>query len=396
MKIDKKIIDNPLFYKWVYEPNDEINNYWKEYISNHPTHKKELLEIKEKFSQVKIVDERLTDQNKKKIASKIFIDLSQKEKPAHNKFVLKGFMRYAAVAVLFFSLGSLMVYLVLQNQLDQNHISHIGSIPQVNAPTLVLSEGTNINLEEKESSLDYSHKGQIVLNHDKVLQNDKPKSSDSRINQLIIPYGNRSKIKLSDNTTAWLNAGSRLIYPSEFEDDKREVLLFGEAFFEVAKDTERPFIVKTTDLTIKVLGTKFNISAYPDENVIQTVLAEGKIALRRNNAGFFEDDIIMSPQQMVWFNKKTNATKIGKVDVSYYTLWKDGLVKFSNQDLSRVIKQVERFYNISFKFKNPLDGNIKITGKLDLNEDQDEVLNYISKVALKEIIKTKNNQYVIK
>jgi len=194
----------------------------------------------------------------------------------------------------------------------------------------------------------------------------------------------------------WLNAGSRLIYPASFNDDKREVHLFGEAFFDVTPDSERPFIVKTTDLAIRVLGTKFNLCAYPDDNTIQAVLTEGKISLKRNDAALFESDVIILPEQMAMFNKTSQTTKVRTVDTSYFTLWKDGLLKFTDEDLSRVVKKIERFYNISIVFNDPLDGSIIINGKLDLQEDKEEVFKYISKVAFIEISKERGNKYRIK
>jgi ferric-dicitrate binding protein FerR (iron transport regulator) len=216
------------------------------------------------------------------------------------------------------------------------------------------------------------------------------------MNQLVIPYGNQSRIVLSDNTIVWLNAGSRLVYPTLFKGKIREVLLFGEAYFEVAKNPDQPFIVKTSNLDIRVLGTKFNISTYAEDNVIQTVLKEGSVAVRRIGAGFFEKDIVLVPNQMALFDKTTGDTRIQEVDPNYYTLWTKGLISFDEIDLVRVIKKLERFYNISVKFSDPQKEMIRISGKLDLKRSRKEVMEYLEKVSSSRFDQVNENQYTIK
>ena len=216
------------------------------------------------------------------------------------------------------------------------------------------------------------------------------------MNQLVIPYGNQSRIVLSDNTVVWLNAGSRLVYPTQFNRKTREVLLFGEGYFEVTKNPEKPFIVKTSNLDIRVLGTKFNISTYAEDNVIQTVLKEGSVAVRRNGAGLFEKDIIMKPNQMASFDKTTSQSKIQEVDANYYTLWTKGLLSFEEIDFVRVIKKLERFYNISINFSDPQKEIIRISGKLDLKRSRKEVMEYLEKVSMSRFERVNENQYTIK
>ncbi|MEI7765753.1 MAG: FecR domain-containing protein, partial [bacterium] len=156
-----------------------------------------------------------------------------------------------------------------------------------------------------------------------------------------------------------------------------------------------PFIVKTSNLDIKVLGTKFNISCYAEDNVIQTVLKEGSVSVRRNGAGFFEKDIIMKPNQMTSFDKTTSQTKIQEVDTNYYTLWTKGLLSFEEIDFARVIKKLERFYNISIVFSDPQKQIIRISGKLDLKHGRKEVIEYLEKVSMSRFEQINENQYTI-
>jgi ferric-dicitrate binding protein FerR (iron transport regulator) len=262
-------------------------------------------------------------------------------------------------------------------------------------PVLILPEGESIALNKTESSLDYSNPENVLVNNERKLL---PRNNAEKLlkNQVIIPYGNRSKITLSDNTVVWLNAGSRLIFPSEFSGKLREVLLIGEAFFDVSENKEMPFVVKTSSIEVKVLGTEFNVSAYPEDNTVQTVLKEGSVSIRRNNSGFFESDIILKPNQMAVFNKNTLDSKIYDVDAAYYTIWVNGLLSFDDQDFNRVIKKIERYYNIHIRYTDPLVGLQKISGKLDLNKNLEEVFEYLAKVSSTEIRKIDNNNYEIK
>jgi ferric-dicitrate binding protein FerR (iron transport regulator) len=194
----------------------------------------------------------------------------------------------------------------------------------------------------------------------------------------------------------WLNAGSRLIYPSAFSGNSREVILFGEAFFDVARNENNPFVVKTSSLEVIVLGTKFNISAYPEDNVIQTVLKEGSVSIRRNGSGFFENDLILTPNQMASFDKTTQDSKVSLVDAGAFIIWTEGLLRFDDLEMCRILKSVERYYNIHIQYADPMVGSQRITGKLDLNNEVEQVFEYITKVSSVRFTKIDENNYQIK
>ncbi|MDO9615079.1 MAG: FecR domain-containing protein, partial [Bacteroidota bacterium] len=366
------MIENPLFYKWVYHPSQEIDSWWNTYLKMNPAEANQILQFKRSFIALDFPQEKLTDIEKKELAKRIIHRLQSIEKKKRRSQFLIGFTRYAAIAILFFSIGGVFVYLQMGKHNNEWYVEETRIPSQLEGPVLILPEGESIALNKTESSLDYSNPDQLVLNNESVIQSGN-KNEKLLTNQLIIPYGNRSKITLSDNTVVWLNAGSRLIFPSKFSGKQREVLLFGEAFFDVAANEEIPFVVKTSSLEVKVLGTEFNVSAYPEDNTVQTVLKEGSVSIRKNNSGFFESDIILKPNQMAIFNKNTQNSKVYDVDAAYYTIWVKGLLSFDNQDLSRIIKKIERYYNIQIRYIDPLIGLQKISGKLDLNKNLEEV-----------------------
>ena len=253
----------------------------------HPEEEAQIIELKTRLLELKYSDETMLQFEKEQIAqqviSRINLDLEKNKRQS----IFVSFLKYAAVAVAFAVIGGLAVYLNSDNNsIYQQLAGQMVQIPsEGQGPLLITSTGENVDLKKSNSSVDYTRNGAIVLNSDSVIKaaDDVP----NVMNQLVIPYGNQSKLILSDNTVVWLNAGSRLVYPTFFSGKTREVLLFGEAFFEVSKNADKPFIVKTSDIEIKVLGTQFNVSAYAEDKVIQTVLKEGSVAIHQNNASFF-------------------------------------------------------------------------------------------------------------
>lgn len=371
-----EIIENPLFFKWIYNPTQEIESYWQDFIKKNPHDGALVLEFKKKLKKIKIDIDSLTSSEKIKLAYQISKKLDREDRNRKIRKQFFGLMKYAAVAILFYFSGAVTYYLYND---DDEPIQYIESeIPNYpTGPRLILSEGNSIALNDGKSTLDYRNKGEIVLNEDSIIHTYEP----SKINQLIIPHGSSSKVVLSDGSQVWLNAGSRLVYPSVFNKSSREVTLFGEAYFSIKKNNSKPFIVQTPEIEIQVLGTQFNVSAYSEDNIIQTVLKEGSVAIRKAGTKQSDRDIILKPNQLVSFDKNTQLARIKNVNTDFYTLWTEGLLSFENSDLNRVIKKIERYYDIVIQFENPLLGTMKISGKLDLKQDKEEIFEYISLVS---------------
>ena len=393
---DQKFIEDPQFLNWVFKSNPVVETYWEHYLIENPQEADQLLELKARLTELRFSNDIMTISEKEELGIRITSRLNRELKHNKRRLILNTLMKYAAVALIFAAIGGLVVYFNIdRGNIYQQFAQQTIQVPSsVQGPLLITSSGENINLKKSNSTVNYSKSGTVVLNNDSVLKTTEDASTV--MNQLVIPYGNQSRIVLSDNTVVWLNAGSRLVYPTQFNGKTREVLLFGEGYFEVTKNPEKPFIVKTSNLDIRVLGTKFNISTYAEDNVIQTVLKEGSVAVRRNGAGLFEKDIVMKPNQMTSFDKTTNFTKIQEVDVNYYTLWTKGLISFEEIDFVRVIKKLERFYNISINFSDPQKEIIRISGKLDLKQSRKEVMEYLEKVSMSRFEQVNNNQYTIK
>ena len=388
----KDIFTNPMYIKWIFNPTTELDLYWDDYFEKHPEEAPHLLELKSKLRNIRLVNENLSEEEKIQLAHKILKKLDREEAKNKLRIRLVSFMKYAAIAVLFFSFGAVVVYQYFKKDNLTEYISKTEATVSGKSPLLILPEGQSIAINDGESTLDYRNPGEIILNNDSVIKT----TVLSKISKLVIPYGSSSKIILSDSSEVWLNAGSTLIFPSNFTSKTREVVLFGEAYFSVKSDKEKPFIVQTSALEIMALGTEFNISAYAEDNVIQTVLKKGSVSIRRIDDFKEENKIILISNQLASFDKNTKQSIITTVDTDFYTLWTDGLLSFENRDLNRIIKSLERYYNINIQFENPLTGQVKISGKLDLNQNKEEVFEYLAKVSATKFEKIDEKYFKIK
>jgi len=393
---DQKFIENQQFIKWIFNTNPAVETYWEQYLAEHPEENQQILELKQRLSELQFTNDLLHPFEKEELTNRIKAKINLNSKSKNRRIIVNTLMKYAAVALIFTVIGGLAVYMNMGKVSVYEEFAR--KMAQVSfatqKPLLITSNGENVNLKESNSTVDYSSNGAIILNNDSIIHPDTEVTDV--LNQIIIPYGNQSRIVLSDSTVVWLNAGSRLIYPTLFKNKTREVLLFGEAFFEVAKNPEKPFIVKTSDLEIRVLGTQFNVSSYEEDDLVQTVLKEGSVDVRRQGTLFFDHDVVLKPNQMASYNKTTNDTKVNTVDPDYYTLWTKGLISFDDIDLNRVIKKVERFYNISIGFSDPEKKMMRISGKLDLKQGRKEVMEYLEKVSLSRFEQDQEGKYTIK
>lgn len=359
----------------------------------NPEEMEHILELRQRLSELSFSNEVLLQSEKDELAQKMLAQIHAKQL-RNTRSLIYSLLKYAAVALVFAVMGGLAVYLTMEQKVEFQQFASqpIENPSSSQGPLLITSNGENVNLKKSNSLVDYSRSGSVVLNNDSVI---RAEGAPNVLNQLVIPYGNQSKVVLADNSVVWLNAGSRLVYPTSFSGKTREVILFGEAFFEVSKNQKMPFVVKTTDLEIRVLGTKFNISAYSEDKIVQTVLTEGSVAIRRKNARFYEKELVLKPNQLASFNRISNETKVYEVDIDYYTLWIKGLLSFDEVDYNRILKKVERFYNVRINFAEPNLGSIRISGKLDLKQSREEVLEYLGMVSLTKIERTSENQYTV-
>ncbi|MDD4190966.1 MAG: DUF4974 domain-containing protein [Mangrovibacterium sp.] len=181
------------------------------------------------------------------------------------------------------------------------------------------------------------------------------------------PVGTRTVVDLPDGSKVWLNAGSRLSYPAVFKNGVRKVELSGEAFFQVRK-AATPFLVGNPGPEIKVYGTSFNVSAYPEETTVTVALAEGKISLLTGKKEQF-----LRPGQVSRFDKQTGSLQIEEEQIDRFICWREGKFIFRDTPLSTILRQLQRQYNVEIKLERPELGNYKYIATFQ-NENLDQIL----------------------
>lgn len=177
--------------------------------------------------------------------------------------------------------------------------------------------------------------------------------------QFAVKLGEHAQIKLSDGTQIWLNAGSILKYPKEFKGDTREVYLSGEAFFDVAKDKKHPFIIHTNKMDTKVLGTSFNVQAYPDQTTQEVSVATGRVNVKSTVT---DENVYVTPGQKVVFKSQDNKLQAFKdIPVNTISLWRKNIMVFEETPLPEVVATINRNYNVSIEVKNKSLNDLKIS-----------------------------------
>ena len=230
--------------------------------------------------------------------------------------------------------------------------------------TLTLADGTEVHVEEITAQI-LQEKGMNIeyRNGEIVYHKSEEKTTEVVYNKLEVPRGGECMIKLDDGTKVWVNAETKLKYPVVFVGDRREVVLEGEAFFDVAKN-EKPFIVKTSFGDVRVLGTAFGISAYASESESYTTLVRGKVSVEREGG----EPVVILPGEQVVTSKDGKMIK-QQVDVEEFVGWKDGIYVFKEKSLGEIMKTLERWYNISVDFQDKSLVDLPFTGNLKRYDD---------------------------
>lgn len=191
-------------------------------------------------------------------------------------------------------------------------------------------------------------------------------------NTIMTPKGGQFQVVLPDGTHVWLNAASSLKFPSSFSGTERSVDLIGEAYFEVAHNKEKPFKVKTENQEVQVLGTHFNVNAYPDEAGINTTLLEGAVKIISDKGA-----TLIKPGQYLLLSRADQTIRVGNADIETVVAWKNGFFQFDKADLKTVLRQISRWYNIEVQYEGKIPDRL-FSGKIYRTAGIQEVLDILS------------------
>ncbi|HTF18060.1 MAG TPA: FecR family protein [Chryseolinea sp.] len=323
------------FIRWVKHPDEESDWFWKSFIKENPECSTTIEKARELVSLLDFPSHDLSEVELSSMRNNLLMRLrADREEHKDNKVLqarslaIDGRWLKLAAAIIIIPLVSSLMFLVMKDS--------DGRLPLLGA----------------------GQKGSI----------------ERRVN----PVGQKSVLFLSDGTKVWLNAASKLSYTSDFsEQDTREVYLEGEAFFEVAHNKNKPFIVHTSSIKIKVLGTSFNVKSYSEEKTIETTLVNGKVRIEQADArGNRIGDVELKPNQCAVFTKTSKIINIKEVEADNSMSWKRETLVFDEESIDNVILQMERWFNVEIHVDDKGSLDCKLTANIQ-EESLEEVLKLI-------------------
>jgi len=295
-----------------------------------------------------------------------------------NKF--KRIASIAAAVLIPFVIGAYFIYNSDKSDNEELIVENTEIIPGSQKAILTLENGEQIVLDENRNELLISDKTFKILNEDKTLKYESDKFNNNDFpgiiyNTLKTPKGGEYALQLSDGTKIWLNADSKLTYPALFMGNTRVVTIEGEAYFDVSEDASKPFIVKTQDTEITVLGTEFNITAYSDDTQNLTTLTEGKIKVRNliDSIGS-TNQLELTPGQQAVFKKDSKTFNSRTVNTEVYTAWRKGLFYFEYETLGNLMKRLGRWYDFETKYTSEELRTYHFSGTIKRYESFDEII----------------------
>jgi transmembrane sensor len=329
------LIKDEYFQQWVFAPNEESNRFWIDYLENFPQSRERVEEARQFLSFFHVKDKDVFESRVSNLKKRINLSIDQPSPenaplpPVTEKKSAKK-MSAAKIRKIVISVGVLIIGIIAVV---------MGLYPKPEAARLVPAE-----------------------------------VSDHR--ELVSARGKRELVVLGDGSRVFLNADSRISFLKDFNNqDVREVVLEGQAYFEVAENLQKPFIIHTPGLVIKGLAASFSVSAYPESAWIESILVKGKITLESKLHPL--NQVVLAPHQRVIFDKGTEAMSFdNQVDAENLTAWRSGRLVFENQSLREIKTTLERWYDVNIEFADESSLGCHFSGQF-YNKTIEEVLSML-------------------
>ena len=243
------------------------------------------------------------------------------------------------------------------------------------SPVLEVVGGGKVILEkEKDKMIEAGRGVDVQQSSGMLVYSDSVVSEYVDTNVLRIPKGGEFKLQLADGTRVYLNSATDLRYPVAFTGPERRVYLKGEAYFEVAKDVEHPFIVVTDDVQVRVYGTSFNVNTLGADGV-RTVLVEGKVGIRGQDS---DREYVLKPNELAFYDRNSRDMKIETVDPDLYTLWRKGIFVFERETLENIMNTLSLWYDMEVFFQSESAKQLHFSGHMKRYEQIEDILHAIT------------------
>lgn len=356
---------DPFFLQWRIAGDKKSSRYWESFVREHPEKQKEIEEAIRIVSVIRINNHAFSQVEKEQL----FVRIMDSGKRFRMK---RRFRLVTAVAAGLALLCSLTLFLPSGESGESGRVKGEPSLPLAQKNIRLITAGQETFELEDNADIVYRPEGSVQIRNgqqsQKVLQ--KNVQTHPGMNTLIVPYGKRTSLILPDHTQIWLNAGSKVEFPTRFTDGKREIYAEGEVYLEVAKDSLHPFVVRTPFYDVRVLGTKFNISAYKDKSRHAVVLAEGAVEVKLQNQDIYR---LTPNHKLSIVGQETQLTKVAPYE---YICWKDGILQFSQGALPEILERIAHYYGVEIDY-SPAREEL-FNGKLVLFEDIRTVLDNLT------------------
>lgn len=290
----------------------------------------------------------------------------------------------AAVILCVCAIGTLIALSIQKNRKSViqsvRQVDHNKILPGKDKAILTLADGRKIILDSAGNGVLADQNGvdvHKVQNGQLIYTENQPKelaatSAKVAYNTIVTPRGGKYQLVLPDGTKVWLNADSRLHFPTRFSGEQRIVSMEGEAYFEVAKDARHPFIVQTSrDMRVRVLGTHFNVMDYRDQPAIKTTLLEGAVRVTHQ-----QDSLLIQPGQQVVLAKDGALSKRNNIDLDRVVAWKNGLFYFDQMPIAAIMQALGRWYDVEVVYEGPAPGDL-FSAIMNRDNDIHEILSML-------------------
>ncbi len=382
--MSEKIIDNLIINYLNNEATDDEKEQLVKCLEN-PDHKKQFKE----FLALHYLSHQNTPGISHEKALKEALQHIRQDQQTR-KISISSYLKYAAIFIVLLGIG----YVYQSGFLTSRKQSLV--IPDESI-TLQLSNGNIEIISQNGSTQIMDAQGNLagIQKENQLVYTNAIEKQTLEYNTLTVPYGKYFEIQLSDGTHVHLNAGSSLKYPLTFiEDENRQVFLNGEAYFKVAEDTKHPFIVNANEIDIRVLGTQFNVSAYPEDDAINTVLVEGSVSIYHKDEAYHPETAnLLKPGFKAAWEKGSRQITIEETDTALYTAWIHGKIVFRHMSFTNILKKLERHYNVVIINNNEALGNQYFAASFDVETIEQVLQSFNENHAIKYTIK--DNQIII-
>lgn len=387
----KELLEDDFFIQSILHPTPDSDEFWNSLIVDGILDFEQFDEARHFVLLMKRPDKVMTVKEK----SDLWVKIEVKNKKNLKKDIhTKQIYLWGAVACFLIFVSAFTFWFIGENtESGIGFYDVMAGLPDTAEDAkeiqLILADKT-IEMDEQSVDIELNKEGDVLVNSKQLAEkNVQPEKKDEEIamNQLIVPMGRHSRLTLPDGTKMHINAGSRVVFPNKFREKEREIFVNGEVYLEVSPNVKAPFVIRTGNMDVRVLGTVLNVRAYEQDENQSVVLVSGAVSVRTSD----NYEAQLSPDQILDYSK--GKCTITAVNARNYTSWIDGYFIYSKEPIKNIMKQISRYYGVSIDCTEELS-YITCSGKLDLKDDVDKVMSDLSDILSVEIIK-KEDSYQI-